>query len=77
MYETNTIGYKIFIISKVGDVIKEKAECQSCTCVGEGKLNCVNLVCPALSCAGDEVQAQKEDSCCGYCAVDWVKVSDD
>ena len=38
-------------------------------------MNCVDLACPALSCAADEVQAQKDDSCCGYCAADWVKVS--
>lgn len=57
----------------VGDVVEEPAECQTCTCAGAGAMNCVDLACPALSCAADEVQAQKDDSCCGYCAADWVK----
>jgi len=57
----------------VGDVIKEEAECQSCTCEGEGNMSCEDYACPALACAADEVEAQKDDSCCGYCAKDWVK----
>ena len=77
MYDTNTIGNNVLIIVKVGDVIEEKAECKSCECAGKGNMKCVDLVCPALSCAADEVQAQKDDSCCGYCAADWVTVSDE
>ena len=38
-------------------------------------MNCQAFDCPALSCAADEVEAHKDDACCGYCAKDWVKVS--
>ena len=73
--DRDTISNQIWTNFKVGDVVEEPAECQTCTCAGAGAMSCVDLACPVLSCAADEVQAQKDDSCCGYCAADWVKVS--
>ena len=66
---------KCKIIFKVGDSIKKDSECQTCTCQGEGNMNCQDFDCPPLSCAANEVEAHKDDACCGYCAEDWVKVS--
>ena len=78
MYSINAWSYPIGnlnVIFKVGDVIKKDSECQTCTCEGEGNMNCQAFDCPALLCAADEVEAHKDDACCGYCAKDWVKVS--
>jgi hypothetical protein len=66
----------IMLVSKVGDVIKKAAECQSCTCQEHGTMKCEDLACPPLACGNNEVEAQKDDSCCGYCAKDWVQVHD-
>lgn len=57
----------------VGEVIKKPAECQSCTCQEQGNMKCEDLACPSLTCGANEVEAQKDDSCCTYCAENWVK----
>ena len=39
-------------------------------------MQCTDFKCPTLTCAANEVEAHKEDACCGYCDSDWVKVGE-
>ena len=37
-------------------------------------MECVDMVCPAVKCAADEILSEKDDQCCSVCSKSWVQV---